>query len=41
MDVVKGDKGLTASPSEIDCNQTAMGLLPVATAVFFIAKSFW
>jgi hypothetical protein len=34
-------KRLTASPPEIDCNQTAVGLPPVTSAVFLIAKSFW
>jgi hypothetical protein len=34
-------KGLAASPPEIDRNQTAMGLPPVTSAVFLIAKSFW
>jgi hypothetical protein len=34
-------KELTAFPPEIDCNQTAMGLPPVTSEVFLIAKSFW
>jgi hypothetical protein len=34
-------QGLTASLLEIGCNQTAMGLPPVTSAVFLIAKSFW
>jgi hypothetical protein len=37
MDVVKG---LIALLAEIDCNRTAMGLLPVTSATL-IAKSFW
>jgi hypothetical protein len=37
----KATKGLTGSPPEIDCNQTAMGLPPVTSAVFLIAKLFW
>jgi hypothetical protein len=40
MDVKKGEE-LTVSPPEIDCNQTVMGLPPVTSAVFLIAKSFW
>jgi hypothetical protein len=35
MDVVKGDKGLTALTPGIDCDQTAIGL-PSASAVFLI-----
>jgi hypothetical protein len=27
--------------TEIDCDQTAMGLPPVTSALFRIAKSFW
>jgi hypothetical protein len=34
----KATKGLTASPPEIDCYQTAMDLPPVTSAVFLIAK---
>jgi hypothetical protein len=30
-----------ALTSEMDCDQTAMGLLPETSAVFLIAKSFW
>jgi hypothetical protein len=33
----KATKGLTALSSEIDCDQTAMGLPPIMSAVFFIA----
>jgi hypothetical protein len=33
----KATKGLTASSPEIDCNQTAMDLPPVTSAVFLIA----
>jgi hypothetical protein len=39
MDVVKGDLRINSYP-EIDRNQTAMGLPPVTSAVFLIAKSF-
>jgi hypothetical protein len=35
MDVVKGDQKIA---SEIDCDQMAMGLPSVTSAVFFIAK---
>jgi hypothetical protein len=38
---LKSTKGLTASPPGIDYDQTVMGLPPVASAVFLIAKSFW
>jgi hypothetical protein len=31
-------KGLIAFTSEIDCDQTAMGLLPLTSAVLLIAK---
>jgi hypothetical protein len=31
-------KGLTAVTPEIDCDQTAMGLPPVTSAVFIIGK---
>jgi hypothetical protein len=41
MDLVKGYKGLTALPSEMDCNHTAIDLPPVSSAVFLIAKAFW
>jgi hypothetical protein len=37
----KATKGQTPSPPEVDCNQTAMGLPPIISAVFAIAKSFW
>jgi hypothetical protein len=40
MDIVKTTNGLTALPLEIGCNQTAMGLPTVTSAVFVIAKSF-
>jgi hypothetical protein len=36
----KSSKGLTAIPPEIDCDHTAMGLPPVTSAVFLIAKIF-
>jgi hypothetical protein len=38
MDVEKATKGLIALTSEIDCNQTAIGLPPVMSAVFLIPK---
>jgi hypothetical protein len=41
MDVVKATKGLTnglALTPEIDNDQTAMGIPPVTSAVFLIAK---
>jgi hypothetical protein len=38
VDVIKGDKGLTTFPPEIDYNQTAMGLPPLTSAVFLIIK---
>jgi hypothetical protein len=38
MDVVKATKGLIAFTPEIDCNQTAMGLPPVRSAVLLIVK---
>jgi hypothetical protein len=38
MDVVKATKGLTAHTPEIDCDQTAMVLPPVTSAVFLITK---
>jgi hypothetical protein len=43
MGVLKGDKGLTALTPEIDCNQTAMGLPPVTSAVFlqYSSASLW
>jgi hypothetical protein len=34
-------KGLIALTPEIDCDQTAMGLPPITSAAFIIAKSFW
>jgi hypothetical protein len=33
MDVIKGNKELTAVPPEIYCNQTAMGLPPVTCSI--------
>jgi hypothetical protein len=41
MDGVEGDKALTAFSPEIDCNQTAMGLPPVTSAILLVATSFW
>jgi hypothetical protein len=38
MDVVKATKGIMSLTPEIDCNKTAMGLPPVASAVFLIAN---
>jgi hypothetical protein len=37
MDVVKGDLRINSTP-EIDCNKMAIGLPPVTSAVFLIAK---
>jgi hypothetical protein len=34
------NKGLIALTPEVDCDQTAMGLPPVTSAVCLIAKSF-
>jgi hypothetical protein len=41
MDVVKATKGLIAFTPEIGCDQTAMGLPPVTSAVLLMAKLFW
>jgi hypothetical protein len=42
MDVVKGDlKVLTPLTIEIECDEMAMGLLTVISAVFLLAKSHW
>jgi hypothetical protein len=41
MDVVKGTKGLIALTPKIGCNNMAMGLPPVMSAVFLIANKFW
>jgi hypothetical protein len=38
MDVVKSDLGLIAFAPEIDCDQTAIDLPPVTSAVLLIAK---
>jgi hypothetical protein len=38
MDVVKATKGLIAFKPEIDCDQTAMGLPHITSAVLLIAK---
>jgi hypothetical protein len=38
MDVLKDDKRINSMP-EMDCDQAAMGLPPVTTAVFLKAKS--
>jgi hypothetical protein len=38
MDVVNGDKGLIALTPEIDCDQRAMGLPHITSAVLLIAK---
>jgi hypothetical protein len=37
---LKATKGLTLTP-EMDCDQTTMGLIPVTSRVFLIAKLFW
>jgi hypothetical protein len=34
-------KGITVVTPEIDCDQTAIRLPPVTSAVFLIAKQFW
>jgi hypothetical protein len=34
-------KRVTTLTTEMDCDQTAMGLLLVTSTVFFIVKSFW
>jgi hypothetical protein len=36
--LLKATKGLTALASQMDCDQTAMALLSVTSAVFLIAK---
>jgi hypothetical protein len=41
MDVLNATKVLTAFTSEMDCDQTVMGLPFAMSAVFLIAKSFW
>jgi hypothetical protein len=41
MDVIKATTGLIALTPEIDYNQMTMGLPPVMSAVFLIAKQFW
>jgi hypothetical protein len=38
MDIVKATKGLSALKSDMDCDQMTMGLPPVTSAVFLIAK---
>jgi hypothetical protein len=38
MDVVKATKESIAFAPEIDCDQTAMGLAPVMSAVLLTAK---
>jgi hypothetical protein len=40
MDIVKATKGLTALTPEIDFDHKAMGIPPVTSVVFLIAKSF-
>jgi hypothetical protein len=37
----KGRKKGRALTPEINCDQTAMDLPPVTSAVFFTAKQFW
>jgi hypothetical protein len=41
MDVVKTPKGIIPLKPEIDCDQTAMGLPLVTSAVYPIGKLFW
>jgi hypothetical protein len=38
MDFIKGDLRINSIAPEIDCDQTAMGLPPVTSAVFLIAE---
>jgi hypothetical protein len=38
MDFIKGDEGLIALITEIDCDQMAMKVPPVTSAVFLIAN---
>jgi hypothetical protein len=38
IDVVKGDLRINSNTPEIDCDQTAMGLPPVTSAVLLMAK---
>jgi hypothetical protein len=40
-DFVKAIKVLTALTPEMDCDQMAMGLPPITSAVSLIGKSFW
>jgi hypothetical protein len=39
--LIKVTKGLITLTPEIDCDQTAMNLPPITSAVFLIAKQFW
>jgi hypothetical protein len=41
MDVVKGDYRIYTLTPEIYFDQSAMGLPPVMSAVFLIAKEIW
>jgi hypothetical protein len=41
IDIVKATKELIALTPEKDYDQTAMGLPPVMSALFLIAKQFW
>jgi hypothetical protein len=41
VDKDKETKALIAFIPEIDCDQTAIGLPTVMSAVFLIAKQFW
>jgi hypothetical protein len=38
LDIIKGDEGRTLLTPEMDCNQTAIALPPVTSAVFLMAK---
>jgi hypothetical protein len=40
VDVKNATKGLTALTPEMDCDQTAMGFLPITFVVFLKAKLF-
>jgi hypothetical protein len=41
MDVVEGEGLIQVKFLPIDCDQTVMGLPPIMSAVFLIAKSFF
>jgi hypothetical protein len=37
----KATKGLSALKPEMECDQMAIGLPPIASALFLIAELFW